>query len=137
MALEIVEREREGIVILDMKGRVTAGDEAGAFRAAVEKAAALAAPRVILNLRDVEYIDSTGLGAIVMCSTRIGKSGGEAKLLHLNRRNMELLVMTKIDTIFEAFDDEVDAINSFFPGREIRKFDILSFVQKMRKDTGN
>jgi hypothetical protein len=47
---------------------------------------------------------------------------------------MELLVMTKIDTIFEAFDDEVDAVNSFFPGREIRKFDILNFVQQMKRE---
>jgi anti-sigma B factor antagonist len=137
MALEIAQREREGIIIFDLKGRVTAGDEAGTFREAVEKAATLTEPRVILNLHQVEYIDSTGLGALVMCNTRLHRAGGKAKLLNLNRRNMELLVMTKIDTIFEAFDDEVDAINSFFPGREIRKFDILSFVQQMKKESGN
>jgi anti-sigma B factor antagonist len=134
MALEIAQREREGIIILDLKGRITAGDEAGAFRGAVEKAAATPEPRLILNLQGVDYIDSTGLGAMVMCSTRLSRAGGRAKLLNLNRRSMELLVMTKIDTIFEAFDDEVDAVNSFFPGREIRKFDILSFVQQMKRE---
>ena len=137
MSLEISEREREGIVILDLKGRLTAGEESGVFRAAVDKAATVPEARLILNLKQVEYIDSTGLGAVVMCSTRMNRAGGTAKLLNLNRRNMELLVMTKIDTIFEAFDDEVDAINSFFPGREIRKFDILNFVQQMKKDSAS
>jgi anti-sigma B factor antagonist len=134
MALEIAEREREGIIILDLKGRVTAGDEAGSFRQAVEKAAATAEPRLILNLQQVDYIDSTGLGAMVMCSSLLNRAGGRTKLLNLNRRSMELLVMTKIDTIFEAFDDEVEAVNSFFPGREIRKFDILNFVQQMKRE---
>jgi len=57
-----------------------------------------------------------------------------AKLVNVNRRNIELIVMTKIDSMFEVFDDETDAINSFFPGREIKRFDILSFVQKMRDE---
>ena len=57
-----------------------------------------------------------------------------AKLVHLNRRNMELLVLTKIDTIFEVFDDEQDAVNSFFPGREIKRFDILSFVRQLKEE---
>ena len=134
MPLELAKREREGVTIVDLKGRITAGDEAGVFRDAVEEVSRVPDARVILNLHLVDYIDSTGLGAMVMCSTRLRKTGGSTKLLNLNRRNMELLVMTKIDTIFEVFDDEMDAVNSFFPGREIRKFDILSFVQQMKKD---
>ncbi len=59
---------------------------------------------------------------------------GVAKLVNVNRRNIELMVMTKIDTIFEVFDDETDAINSFFPDREIKRFDILSFVQHLRDE---
>ena len=58
--------------------------------------------------------------------------GGIAKLSQLNRRNLELLLLTKIDTIFEVFDDETEAVNSFFPEREIRRFDILDFVQQMK-----
>ena len=57
-----------------------------------------------------------------------------AKLLNMNRRNIELLIMSKIDTIFDVFEDETDAVNSFFPGREIKRFDILSFVQQMRDE---
>ena len=71
---------------------------------------------------------------MVMCSTRSEKRAGVAKLVNVNRRNIELLVMTKIDTMFEVFDDETEAVNSFFPGREIKRFDILAFVQQMRDE---
>ena len=134
MHLEIKTRDREGIAIVDFKGRITAGAEAGAFRAAIETLVAGPEPKMILNLMHVDYIDSTGLGAIVMCSTHSKKAGGIAKLVHLNRRKLELLVLTKIDTIFEVFDDETEAVNSFFPGREIKRFDILSFVQQLRDE---
>jgi anti-sigma B factor antagonist len=134
MNLFITDREREGIVLLDLKGRITAGEEVGAFRAAFEPVASKPEPKLILNLKDVDYVDSTGLGAMVLCSNTIKKAGGQAKLLHLNRRNLELLVLTKIDTIFEVFDDEMDAVNSFFPDREIKRFDILSFVRNLREE---
>jgi anti-sigma B factor antagonist len=134
MHLEIANREREGVILLDLKGRITAGEEVSVFRDAFEKLATMQDSRLILNLMHVDYIDSTGLGAMVMCSTLMKRSGGISKLLHLNRRNLELLVLTKIDTIFEVFDDEVDAVNSFFPGREIKRFDILSFVRNMQEE---
>jgi anti-sigma B factor antagonist len=134
MHLELGTREREGIILLDLKGRITAGEEVSMFRDAFQKIAETQEARLILNLQHVDYIDSTGLGAMVMCSTLMKRSGGVTKLLHLNRRNLELLVMTKIVAIFEVFDDEVDAVNSFFPGREIKRFDILSFVRDLQKD---
>jgi anti-sigma B factor antagonist len=134
MSLDISQREREGVALLDLKGRITMGEEVTAFREAFEKVSAEPAARLILNMREVDYVDSTGLGALVMCSTRMRKTNGVAKLVHVNRRNIELIVMTKIDTIFEVFDDETDAINSFFPGREIKRFDILSFVRQMREE---
>jgi anti-sigma B factor antagonist len=133
MSLEIAQREREGVFLLDLKGRITMGEEVGLFRDAVTKVATPGA-RLILNMQHVDYVDSTGLGAMVMCSTKLKNSNGIAKLVHVNRRNIELIVMTKIDTIFEVFEDETDAVNSFFPGREIKRFDILSFVQKMRDE---
>jgi anti-sigma B factor antagonist len=133
VSLEITSREHEGIVILDLKGRITAGHEATALR---EQIAALNQPgrNVVLNLAHVDYIDSTGLGALVMCSTSLRKNGGSMKLLNLNRRNIELLIMTKLATVFEIFNDEQDAVNSFFPDRKIQKFDILSFVQHMKEE---
>jgi anti-sigma B factor antagonist len=134
MSLEISPREREGIALLDLKGRITIGEEASAFRAAVEKIAVQPDPRLLLNMLEVDYVDSTGLGAMVMCSRRLKDSNGVAKLVNVNRRNIELLVMTRIDAIFEVFTDETDAVNSFFPGREIKRFDILSFVQQLREE---
>ncbi len=133
MSLEIETKEREGISILDLHGRITMGEEAGKFRQAVQSLARGTSPKLILNMQHVDYIDSTGLGAIVMSSTSFRKSGGEVKLLNLNRRNVELLVATKLTTIFEIFGDEQDAVNSFFPGREIKPFDILEFVKAQKQ----
>jgi anti-sigma B factor antagonist len=134
MSLEISQRDREGIALLDLKGRITIGDEASAFRAAVEKIAVQVDPRLLLNMLEVDYVDSTGLGAMVMCSMRLKNANGVAKLVNVNRRNIELIVMTKIDSMFEVFDDETDAINSFFPGRAIKRFDILTFLQQSRDE---
>lgn len=134
MALEIHSKEREGVAILDMKGRITVGPEATALREAVAAAVAAGVRNLVFNLAQVDFIDSTGLGAVVMCSTTLRKAGGAVKLLNLNRRNIELLVMTKLATVFETFTDEQDAVNSFFPDRKLNQFDILSFVQQMNKE---
>lgn len=132
MALTIQDREREGIAILDLKGRLTAGEEAGILRERLRAEAAAGRINIILNLAEVDYIDSTGLGTLVICYTSLQKAGGALKLLNLNRRNVELLVLTKLSTVFEIFNDEQDAVNSFFPGRKIQRFDILSFLQSQR-----
>jgi anti-sigma B factor antagonist len=134
MPLEIQRKEREGVTILDMKGRITVGPEATALRAAVAAAVSDGVRQLVLDLGQVDFIDSTGLGAVVMCSTTMRKAGGTVKLLNLNRRNIELLVMTKLATVFESFTDETDAVNSFFPDRKLNQFDILSFVQQMKKE---
>lgn len=134
MPLEILQREHEGVVLLDLKGRITVGPEATALRDKVSEVAAAGARNVVLNLQEVDYIDSTGLGAVVMSSTSLRKVGGTVKLLNLNRRNIELLVMTKLATVFDLFNDEQDAINSFFPDRKLKTFDILDFVRQMKKE---
>jgi anti-sigma B factor antagonist len=132
--MEIQQREREGIAILDLKGRLTVGQPATALRSAITKLAASGSNKIILNLDDVDYIDSTGLGSLVICYTGLQKGGGGLKLLNLNRRNLELLVLTKLSTVFELFNDEQDAVNSFFPNREIKRFDILSFIQSQETE---
>ena len=134
MSLEISQREREGIVIVDLDGRLTVGQETGALRETILKLSTEGHNNVVLNLEKVEYIDSTGLGGLVICFTTLKKGGGALKLLNLNRRNVELLVLTKLQTVFEVFNDEQDAVNSYFPGREIRRFDILAFVQQTQSE---
>jgi len=134
MALEITQREREGVIILDLKGRITVGPEASNLRDTVSGLNQQAGRQLVFNLGNVDYIDSTGLGALVVCATSLRKNNGNVKLLNLNRRNIELLVMTKLATVFEIFNDEQDAVNSYYPDRKLKKFDILDFVQKMKKE---
>jgi anti-sigma B factor antagonist len=131
-------REKEGITILDLKGPLVAGPAATDLRDTLRVQMAKGGPQnVILNLQQVEYIDSTGLGAMVMCFTGLRRASGRLVLLNLNRRQLELLVLTKLSTVFEIFDDEQEAVNSFFPNREIRRFDILNFVEQQRRATAN
>jgi anti-sigma B factor antagonist len=129
MGLEIAEREREGVTILALKGRITMS-EVSPVRDKVQQLLAAGHNQIVLDLGDVEYIDSTGLGNLVISYTQVKKAGGALKLVRLNKRNVELLALTRLHTVFEVFEDETDAVNSFFPGREIKRFDILSFVQQ-------
>jgi len=134
MSLEIEQKEREGITVLEMKGRITLGKEATALREKCAEIAAAGVKNVVFNLQHVDFIDSTGLGALVMCATSARKNGGNVKLVNLSKRNIELLVMTRLATAFETFNDEQDAINSYYPDRKIKTFDILEFVQKMKHE---
>lgn len=131
MALQITERESEGIVILELEGRITAGPEAGALREAVNALSAAGRRNLVLDFGGVDYVDSTGLGTMVVCATTLRRAGGNIRLVRVNRRNLELLVMTKLYGIFEVFNDEQDAVSSFFPDRKIQTFDILEFVNRM------
>jgi anti-sigma B factor antagonist len=136
MGLEIQQREREGIVILDLKGRIVMGPEATNFRDTVIPIATAAGARTILNMAEVAYVDSTGLGAMVFVAGSVNRAQTTIRLLAMNARNIELLVTTKLETMFENFMEEQDAINSFFPDRAIKKFDILSFVRDHQRDEG-
>lgn len=134
MSLEIQQHDREGVAVLEMKGRITLGKEATALREKVAELAKANVLNLVFNLAEVDYIDSTGLGALVMCVTTMRKTGGNVKLVNLNRRNIELLVMTRLATCFEIFTDEVDAVGSYYPDRKIKTFDILEFVHKMKSE---
>jgi anti-sigma B factor antagonist len=130
MSVDIEQREHEGIVILDVKGRLVVGDAIGSLRERIRTLSQAGRNNIILNLAEVDYIDSTGLGGLVISYTNLKNAGGALKVLNLSRRNIELLVLTKLSTVFEIFNEEQDAVNSFFPNREIRKFDILEFVRE-------
>ena len=129
MSLDIRESTREGVTVLTMKGRLAVG-ESNVLRQKITDVSAAGVTNVVLDLSQLDYIDSTGLGIMVICYTSLKKQGGGMKLVNLNKRNVELLLLTKLHTVFEVFTDVTDAVNSFFPGREIKRFDILSFVQQ-------
>ena len=128
MALDIAESVREDVVILTLKGRLTLG-ESNLVRERVAQLAAAGKHNIVVDLAAVDYIDSTGLGILVICFTSLKKVGGALKLVNPNKRNVELLLLTKLHTVFEVFLEVQDAVNSFFPDRQIKHFDILSFVQ--------
>lgn len=134
MALEIGEHQVEGVTVLALKGRITVG-EVTPVREKITQLLAEGRNKIVLDLQNVDYIDSTGLGNLVISYTQVKKTGGALKLLNLNKRNVELLALTRLHTIFEVFAQETDAVNSFFPGREIKPFDILNFVQQHKDET--
>jgi anti-sigma B factor antagonist len=132
MDLTFTESQRDGIDILRLSGRLIVGQPVGELRDRLKQMAEQGRTKVVLDLENVDYIDSTGLGQVVIGFTSLQRAGGSLKLLNLNRRNVELLVLTKLSTVFELYDDEQEAVNSFFPNREVRKFDILNFVQQQK-----
>jgi anti-sigma B factor antagonist len=130
MPLAIEQREVEGIVIVDLSGRLTTGPDAADMRRVFDQLKTAKSNRIILNLKQLEYIDSTGLGTLVIGHSAATDSGGAMKLVHLSKRSAQLLILTKLSTVFEIYDDEQAAINSFFPEREVKRFDILEFVKQ-------
>ena len=133
MALVIGERDVEGILFLDLQGRIVAGEAAGVLRERTQQAGT-AGRNVILNMKGVDYIDSSGLGTLVAGHSTLSKAGGGLALMSLSKRSAELLVLTKLATVFRIFDDEKSAVDSFFPNREVRRFDILDFVKQSDKE---
>jgi len=132
MPLDIQESVVEGVTVLTLKGRLTVGESNG-LREKVNQLVAATRFNLVMDLSALDYIDSTGLGNLVIYYTSLKKQGGALKLVNLNKRNIELLLLTKLHTVFEVFDQVPDAVNSFFPDRVIKRFDILSFVQQNEK----
>jgi len=135
MDLQFHPREKEGIWILDWQGPITIGDSEAVLRAALFALAEAGGVNIILNLADVTDIDDDGLAALIFCYARIVKSGGALKLLNLPA-HLSLMVLPKLDTVFESFTDEQEAVNSFFPDRAIRHYDILEWVQQQNERPG-
>ena len=131
--MEIVERRLEEIPILAVSGKLVAGESVSRLREKVSEMSKAGENRIILEMEDVPYVDSSGLGMLVHCYTTLERLGGGLRLVNLSTRNLELLVLTKLSTVFQLYDDEQEAVNSFFPERQSRKFDILSFVESRKK----
>ncbi len=131
MSLEILRRKKEGVVILDLKGPITMGDEDLQFRQYVQSLPGDA--RVILNLKDVHAIDTAGLGTLTLGSLKLRKGGGRMALFNLSQAHIELVVLLKLDAMFEIFGDEQSAVDSFFPDRKIEPYDILAFAKRQNQ----
>jgi len=130
MSLQIEQREIEGIVVLDLKGPITLGHGDLELRDRLPSLPQAGQVKIILNLKDVSEIDSTGLGTLVFGLARLRKAGGRLALVNLNRSHLKLFLLTRLAIAFEFFEDEQDAVNSFFPDRAQKCFDVLSFVEQ-------
>jgi anti-sigma B factor antagonist len=113
MTLKLTTRDSGDVVIVDARGKLTLGAGTSALREKMRELAQLGARRVVLNLADVSYVDSSGVGELVAAKGTVGKAGGEMKLLNLTKRAHDLLKLMKLCTVFETYGDEVSAIGSF------------------------
>lgn len=112
-ALRIVERVVDGVAILDMTGRLVLDRGDAVFREHVNGLLARGQTRIVLNLENVSYIDSAGVGVMVAKFLTVRRAGGDMKLLHLTPRSNRVMTITKLLTVFEAFDSEQEAVRSF------------------------
>jgi anti-anti-sigma factor len=117
MPLKINSRQLEGIAVVDCAGRIVFGDEASQLRETVKKEIAENS-RIVLNLGEVTYIDSGGIGTLVSLFTTARNAGGDIKLANLTKRVKDLLQITKLITVFESYDDVQKAVNAFSAKRE-------------------
>jgi anti-sigma B factor antagonist len=111
--MQIEERHVGDVKVLDLKGRVTLGEGDELLRDKVNSLLNQGHKKIVLNLAEVPYIDSAGLGEIVRTYTTVSKQGGSLKLLNLTKRITDLLSITKLLTVFETFDSENEAVRSF------------------------
>jgi anti-sigma B factor antagonist len=111
--MKIVERQVGEVTILDLHGKILIGEGDDALRDAVTKLVESSKSKILLNLADVPYVDSAGLGEIVRCYTTVSRKGGKLKLLNLTAKIRDLLAITKLLTVFETYDSEDEAVRSF------------------------
>ncbi len=113
MSMKLATREVSGVTIVDLSGKITLGEGGMALREEVRKLLADGSKKIVLNLGEVNYIDSSGLGELVSAYTAVKNAGGELKLLNLTSKVRDLLVITKLVTVFDVKDDEASAVSSF------------------------
>ena len=113
MSVKLTTRQVGEVTVVDAAGRITLGEGASIFRDALRDLAGNGKKKLLLNLAEVSYIDSSGIGEMVSGFTTVTNAGGQVKLLNLTKRVKDLLQITKLYTVFEFFDDEAAAVRSF------------------------
>ena len=111
--LEVTERQAGDVTILDMSGSVRMGEGSIELRNAIRGLVEGGKKKILLNLRSVKNIDSSGIGELIANYTTVSRDGGQLKLLNLTEKIQNLLVITKLLTVFDSYDNEPDALNSF------------------------
>jgi anti-sigma B factor antagonist len=111
--MQIEERVVDDVTILDLKGKMTLGEGDELLKDKVNSLVSQGHKKIVLNLESVPYIDSAGLGEIVRTYTTVSRQQGKLKLLNVSKRVYDLLVITKLLTIFDSYEDEDEAVRSF------------------------
>jgi anti-sigma B factor antagonist len=113
VSMKVNIRQVDGVTILDLSGRITLGEGSVQLRDSIRDLLAKGSKLILLNLADVNYIDSSGIGELVSAYTTVRNQGGELKLLNLTKKVHDLLQITKLYTVFDVKDDEASAIASY------------------------
>jgi anti-sigma B factor antagonist len=111
--MQITERQVGDVMILDLKGKITLGEGDELLKDKVNSIVSQGRRKIVLNLAEVPYLDSAGLGEVVRAYTTVSRQGGSLKLLNLTKRITDLLSITKLLTVFDTFDTEDEAVRSF------------------------
>jgi len=113
MSVKLTTHAKGDVIIVDTSGKLTLGEATSALRTTIRELVQGGSRKIVLNMADVSYMDSSGLGELIAAHTTVTTAGGEIKLLNLAKRVHDLLKLTKLYTVFEAFEDEAAAVASF------------------------
>jgi anti-sigma B factor antagonist len=113
VSMKATNRQVDGVAVVDMSGRITLGEGSVVLRDTIRDLIGKGSKKILLNLGDVTYIDSSGIGELVSAFTAVRREGGELKLLKLTKKVHDLLQITKLYTVFDIKDDEATAIQAF------------------------
>lgn len=133
MNLTLKRHENEGVLILDLIGDIILGPEDALFRSTLETFANAGENRLVLNCRQLGELDSAGLGTLLLFCTRLREAGGNVVLLDVSPAHMKVFLLLKLETALQVFVIEGDAVDSFFPDRMVKSFDVLEFVHRTAK----
>jgi len=136
MHLEIQQREKEGVAILDLKGRLILGPGDLSLRERLLSLVADGTRNVVLNLKHVTHVDTAGVGTLVLCTQKFGAAGGRLVLVNLSPAQATTANILKLDSELDLYPNELDAVNSYFPERIVPHFDILQLVEEIKARRG-
>ena len=119
MSVKLSTRQVGDVSVIDVSGRITLGEGSSALRDTLRDMVSKGQKKILLNLGEVSYIDSSGIGELVSGFTTVANQGGQLKLLSLTKRVKDLLQITKLYTVFEVFEDQASAIQSYSPAKAV------------------
>src|SRR5579883_1389994 len=131
MHLDLRQHDKEGITVLDLKGKLILGEEDASLRTRVTSLIGGGRRQIVLNLHDLTHVDTAGVGTLIFCAEDARQAGGRLVIASLSPAHNSVANLLRLDTELGIFRDEQDAVNSFFPERVVPHFDVLELVREM------